>query len=446
MSQNRKIFCLRDEKQSVMGTMLQYSMLTILLTVLFCMLLFLSGLSNDHIQSNINSNINKSLNQLKMEGVYPQIISSNDYSYRLDNFTDITILQESLLMNTSSNPMSIFTNPRLSKSYENAEYPNNILALEEVAKTNEGNSFYTYYWLGIRVLIRPLLLFLTYPAIRGVLALVFLSLWLVALLSIYRALGIRYTFAFFLSVACMNIPIVISEIQFVPCFYIMFITVFFLIRCYKHEREVLLAFFITGACTQYFDFYTYPLITLGFPLVILVGLMSRESAHARFLKVIKCTFVWFLAYGLFWIVRLLLVETFTPYEAVATAFARFFTWTGNTNDERYMSYTPMYSLRLCFDTLFQSHNTFVFIVVGTGLVLALLLNLIKHRIKRPSPLFIVIMIMPFMWIVAASRATGNHFWYQYRLLSVFIFACLSFILDMLPNKSMKPIDSSPTNI
>lgn len=241
------------------------SVLTLILAAIFCGILLLTGLGGESVQARINSNVQKSVDQLKIEGVYPQIISSRDYSYRLDNFTDITILQESMLMNTSKAPETIFSNPRLSKSYENAEYADNILSLEEAAKTNDANSFYTYYWIGIRALIRPLLTVMTYQSIRGVIAVIFVGLFVLAAVSIYKALGSGLCGAFVTTTACMNIPIITSEIQYVPCFWVAFLSIYFLIEYKERLNLIPVLFYITGAFTQFLDFYTFPVITLGFP-------------------------------------------------------------------------------------------------------------------------------------------------------------------------------------
>ena len=416
-----------------------YFTLTLILTVIFCGALYIAGLSNATIQHRINNHVLHSVEQFKHEGIYPQIISAQDTSYRLDNFTDTTILQESMLMNTVKDPSTILTNPRLSKTYEDAAYHDRILSLEEAAKTNSSNGYYTYYWIGLRAIIRPLLILFPYQSIRGIIAAIFICLFLAAALSVYRSLGAAFCGAFSIPVICMNIPVVVSEIQYAPCFWLAFLSICALTRIWKNTGAAVMLFFITGACTQYLDFYTFPLMTLGFPLIVLIGLMKPENPRTKLLLAGKCVAAWFAAYGLFWVIRLELVEAFTECGGFQNAISRFLTWTGLTPNERYSQFTPYYSMQKCFKTLLQPHNIFILFVPGCISFVKIIRSVLQHTLEKPSWCYMLVACMPLIWIAVTSRASGNHFWFQYRLLSVFLFSILAFIADLFPRSNSAPV-------
>lgn len=168
-------------------------------------------------------------------------------------------------------------------------------------------------------------------------------------------------------------------------------------------------------------------------MIVLIELMDETPMRNKIVILVKCILAWFAGYGLFWVIRLLLVEIFTQYDGLSTALSRFFTWTGVTEDERYTQYTPMYAMKLCFDTLFQPHN----VCIVAGFCGILLFQTIKRAItaktiRRPSLAYLAIAVIPLLWIVVTARATGNHFWFQYRLLAVFLFATLTFLSQMMP--------------
>lgn len=413
----------------------KYFVLTVGLTCFFCLLLYLSGLGGQTVQTRINRNVKNSLDQFKRESIYPQIINSKDSTYRLDNYTDSIILQESLLMNTASNPLSIFTNPRVSNTYENSEYHALIMDVEEAVKTNTGNTDYSHYWIGIRSLIRPLLVLLNYQSIRGLIALIFLCLWMMTTISIHQAAGKYLACSFFISVACMNIPIVTSEIQFITCFMVMFAAMQALIRINNKVRSSPLLFFITGACTQFFDYYTYPLMTLCFPLILLIALTRDEIRIKRIAMMCRCVMGWFAAYAAFWLIRLMLVNLFTEIDAASHAFARFALWTGRVPQERYDKFTPLYALNRIADAFLNPHTIFFLWICAVVYIVLLLVHALKKKIHIPSPLYLLVSLLPVLWVCIASVATANHYWFQYRILSVSVFSITAFLADALRSEA-----------
>lgn len=418
-------------QRRILHTMIHYSLLTVILTVLFCLCLYITGLCSDVTHAEMRQNLKESIVQLKLEGDYPRVLNSQDHSYRLDNYTDSIILQQAYLMDTQKDPSVIFSNPYVNKTYNSDETSDRILALEEARKNEQGNSHYTHYWLGMRVFIRPLLYFFTYQNIRGIISTVFIALWFISTIAVHRSLGKYLSIAFFSSVVCMNIPIVTSEIQYVTCFYVMFLSVIAVIKFKDYPRWIGPLFFITGAVTQYLDFYTYPLITLGFPLLILMALNSGASMKEQGQRMGTSILSWLVGYGLFWIIRLLLVQLFTEHDdTISKAFEKLFTWTGTASDDPYSKYTIQYSMQLCFETLFKPHNALLFGAISSFYGIALLRHCAQHSVSKPTWLCMLVALMPLIWIMVVSRATGNHYWFQYRLLAVFVFAIFSFIGSM----------------
>ena len=433
MVDDKKLFVDKRKILKAAYFSLKWLLLLVGITAVFCGILLLTGISNDEIQGRIEKNLAASIEQFKTEGNYPKVFNAADQSYRLDNYTDMIILQESLFMNTTEDPLSVFDNPFLTRSYGDEELSDQVLAFEEAVLTKDTNTHYTYYWIGIRAIVRPLLIFFNYQNIRGILSIVFCVLWFAAMQRMNQKLGSAYAIAFFSSIACFNVPVIGSQLQFAPCFLIVFIAVWLLLKFDSNKKLYAPLFFITGACTQYFDFYTYPLITLGIPLTILAALIRNLSKKERRRIIIGCVISWTFAYFMMWIVKMCLVQIFTDQNDVfLKAFVKFSDWTGGSKDSSLAKYTFPYTMELCMNTLLQPHNKLLILATLIVYAIRIFLGMIKRKLQKPVWASLYGAVFTICWIAVASQATGRHYWFQYRILAALVFSIFAFISSILP--------------
>ncbi|MBP3655849.1 MAG: hypothetical protein J6K32_04050 [Clostridia bacterium] len=406
-----------------------YAALTVALTAVFCGLLWAAGLGGGWAQRHINEHALSSVKQFKEEGVYPQPFHDNDRSSQLDNWTDSLILQASVTMNTGDDPLTIFSNPYLIREYGDETHHDLILSLEETAQTGETNRSYSYYWQGFRVFVRPLLIIMDYQDIRGLVAIVFMALFAAALLALYRHAGLCLAAPFAVAVAAMNAPVAMSQLQYVPCFFLAFAALCLTPRALR-AGVIAPFFFVLGACTQYVDFYTYPLLTLGFPLVFMLALLRDEGAGRRAALMGRCVLAWLSAYGLFWLIRLLLAALFMDPKWFSLAFDRFSTWTGLSGEAQYAEFTPGRAVQLVMDMTMSKRNLLLFCMVLALYACRFAVCALRRQLRRPPLLMLVPAVLPFVWVAAASRATGNHYWFQYRAMAVTVFAVGAFLAQI----------------
>ena len=177
-------------------------------------------------------------------------------------------------------------------------------------------------------------------------------------------------------------------------------------------RRVCDLFFILGALTQFFDFYTVPVITLCFPLTVLLAAIRNEPAKKRFSTAALTVLAWLSAYVLVWAARLTLVELFTEDAAFTAAFSKFTSWTGIVDDGVHSAFTPAKTASLVFQQLFTPQNIFCLSLMVAVWVFAMVRALVRKTVRTPRPLLLLVAVIPVIWMLAASRATGNHFWFQ----------------------------------
>lgn len=415
------------------------AIILVCLTALFCGLLYVAGLGGERVQSLVEQNIESSIPQFNREGSYPQILNSNNRFFSLDNFTETTILQEALFMNTTANPLSIFENPRVNLKDVPEGTDAKVASLIAAVNGEKSNSKYNYYWMGFRAAVRPLLILMNYQQIRHLLSIGFYLLLAAACFTIYRHANLAVSAVFLLSVLGINIAIASIELQFACCFYLMFIAIILLPYIKKTRLRQAEFFLIVGACTMYFDFYTTPLITLGAPLLFLLASRDlQDEGQSGLRTVLQCALFWLLGYGAAWLIRLLLVTMLTSENAIASAFEKFGIWTGIKPDSRYEKYSVYGAFKRCLLGIINRPNIMLyFITVITTFVLYVKRG-IRRSLQRPRFLYLLIAALPLVWIAVSYRAASAHYWFQYRSLVIMIFGGLLFLISpLLPEKKQE---------
>ncbi|MCR5357185.1 MAG: hypothetical protein K6E63_07250, partial [Lachnospiraceae bacterium] len=172
----------------------------------------------------------------------------------------------------------------------------------------DGENVYVRYWHGFLIVLKPLLLFFGYSDIRilnhmGQLLLVFLTLYALIRKKLARFIPAVLMMYFFLT------PIVMPmALQYSTCFYIGFGSLAGLILLYDRikDKDLLFCYFmLTGILTSYMDLLTYPMFTLGLPVLGLLILIGNDETPADFPAAFKkfaaCGISWFLGYALMWV-------------------------------------------------------------------------------------------------------------------------------------------------
>lgn len=177
------------------------------------------------------------------------------------------------------------------------------LAFQVVKAAIEGSSkfgSYERYWHGNLLYLKPLLYMFEYKDILvlNMLAQLLLMFWIVKLL-IQRGVShllLPITLAF-----SMLAPVATALcLQYAPCFYIMSVVCIIVLKYPNFVQKHSGLFFLSvGMATSYFDFLTFPLITLGIPLVLLI-VMEKLSWQKRGKKLIKYSICWGMGYTIFW--------------------------------------------------------------------------------------------------------------------------------------------------
>ena len=171
-----------------------------------------------------------------------------------------------------------------------------------------GGMSYSRYWHGYTLPLRLLLCVLDAANIQMLLYFVQLALLLAVLYEMARR-GLRRLIPGFFLAYFLLMPFSVSVcLQYVPVTLLMLLGCLAVLRERQRiERAVGMPVFfaLLGLLTNYFDLLTFPLVALGFPLILLLAMDLRKGAGGRslFAAAALCGASWALGYGGMWALK-----------------------------------------------------------------------------------------------------------------------------------------------
>lgn len=366
-------------------------------------------------QGPIDENVRDSAEAMLPFSGYPTM-ADHSFASTLDYVTDALILAESKATAISQWD-TIFTNPLY--NYGN-ETPVEDLYDYTQDPAPVPTKYYVQYWMGFRPVMRLLLSFLDYHQILRYTAVIFFVLLAAVMCSLANRVGTKAAFLFALSIILVRPHVIAVSLQFSCCFLMAFAAMLAVPWVHRTEKWESLFFLELGILTQYFDFYTTPIITFALPMTYLY-LLQKEDVPASQLKRIGADAgAWCAGYGLMWLAKLTLTSLLTDANGLGQGFASF---SGRVGIEKVSGmesyYSPVASLRSVFVSLYSDSEGKLILLAAIVLVLLALVYCFFR--KKPGlqallshcPL-LLIAALPVIWFIAAAQPTANHHWFQYR--------------------------------
>lgn len=292
---------------------------------------------------------------------------------------------------------------------------------------------YSRYWHGYLVYLKPLLLLFSWEQ------LVWIELILqIALLVFVTVLSIKKKVpgavpAIVVGLAFMKPELMTVSFTMSVCLIITLTALIFQLRKgdWLAEKGWYPEFFlIIGILTSYFDFLTYPIVTLGLPLGIWFLAAEREKISTAITRIIGYSFCWGVGYaGMWaskWVIADLTLQTGTIRDAVWNVIGRTEAIGGRP---RMNGGFYVLSLNL------QEYGSSIYMIMA-GVLIALAVASIAWALCAKVPVkailetiipFIIIGIIPFAWIVVVQHHSALHARFTFRILGVaaFALACLT---------------------
>ncbi len=390
----------------------------------------------------IDANIALSSDKMSQEGNYPSLVPNKVY-FQLDNWTEAAMLNM-LYNGDSGHPLrSAFVQREYAPNdWEDEEGLSGVVRLAAAVNdgTEENGTFWvrSTYWLGMRIFLLPLLCLADYFSIRYML--LFVNLLVVALctLIIGRRFGLKSGMLFFTSLIMLNwyIPMV-QWCNGALCLWICTAAICLLIKRYEKINFFYL-YLLIGAATSYFDWFSAPLITFGFPAIISVLCLERDEKKTSVLQYFNLLFRsglgWCVGYGGMLVGRVLISSIVGGDESLDVFLARATQDIASSGQESNiffeMAKTVLKGFRGVFPLAGFSYPV-VAAVLAVGFVsISAAVLILWKKMPHLVPLYLI-SLLPFLWFIVFNGYCVAHYWIAFRVFAVTIFAWMLIAIDTI---------------
>lgn len=297
---------------------------------------------------------------------------------------------------------------------------------------------YSRYWHGYLVLLKPLLLLTSFNTIRLLQSAVQLILAGCVVMALCRKGAYPLAKAFLLSLPFLFFVSTYASLSLSICFYVM--TAAALIQL---KADGLLArrgwyglfFMAVGMATVYFDFLTYPLVTLVYPLGIY--LYFHGGTPGKGIRgMVGNSAEWGIGYGGMWAAKWILADCLTGSASIRDAMETVFVRTGSA--EGYSRINGFFNV---LGKNLQPYLNWCYLLIGTMFAVLLLAAAAKKKTgaimrKLPSAAaYFLLALYPFAWLFLAQNHSEQHWQYTCRILAAGVFAAASGCWTLLQNDS-----------
>ncbi|HBK27526.1 MAG TPA: hypothetical protein DDY92_03050 [Dialister sp.] len=388
-------------------------------------------------------NAQKSIDIYQREGAYPSW-APGKASAGLDNFTDAIMIENAIFPGSGHLVEDAMLNPRYAYPKKN---PTDSLIKELQGETQDRTIIhYARYWHGYLLYLKPLLTLRPVKDIRllnGTLQII-LAFYLFSLIA--RKLDYKYGWAFLCSYITLNPISLAMSFQYSSMYYIMMLGSIYLLKKWNKSwlsNKYIYFFIVIGTVTAFFDFLTYPLISYGIPMALLLILANQGNCLCQkfdgIVISIKGGIAWGFGYcGMYmgkWIISWLLTGYNTFLEASRQASYRmsistvggegnvsFHAWNVIVKNLAVLAKDPIFifSMILCFLCLYLILKKKGTITNKSNISLQYALGLVS--------------ISPLVWYSVLTNHSYVHSWFTFRELSIFIFSIGCLLVSKLLEK------------
>lgn len=285
---------------------------------------------------------------------------------------------------------------------------------------------YARYWHGYAVLLRPMLTVLSIINIRYLNMMLIMGLLGLCYWHCRRRLGAWTAGAFGVGLLMTFILIAPFCQQYIPATLLTLAACYVLLRFWEKLRSRLMELFLLiGSLMCFFDFLTFPVLALGYPLLVclLLEVKGGQSARKLWADLFGLSAIWMLSYALTWLSKALVGGMLTDVNVLNDILDQVTKRTGVDPAE---GYTIEEALTSNLEAFFMGSNAAFF---------AGMLALIGIRaVKNPQPArewlralpVAVTALYPFIWFCVMKNHVRVHFWMTNKMLAITVFALCAY--------------------
>lgn len=276
---------------------------------------------------------------------------------------------------------------------------------------------YERYWHGYLVVLKPLLHYFSYTDIIFInMAIqIVLMFGMMHILMKNKMYGLQMIFIFFW-ILTMQVVIMFS-MDYSVCFYIYMLGSLAILLFDKVQENYMYAFLIMGMLTSYFDFLTWPVVTLIMPLITYLYIGKR-----KLISIIMGVISWGIGYAVFWGEKWLIGSMILENSIIQDAIDRFKMRSSMDEAGGKLDTIFIDTIKINFSVFNKKGYLVILILTFGGVLLFQLYRMYKgakfekeHVIK-----YSVLVVVPLGWYMLTTNHATIHYWMTWRTAATFI--------------------------
>lgn len=391
--------------------------------LLFLVHLLPTGIMKEHLYHSQDIIIKENQDEVQLPG-YPASFTGN--------FTDCLMLEHAIYRNNQHSAFSQAMHMYRMESHYDESDPSGWWPGVSLIDYINGNPQareveYARYWHGYLLVLKPLLLVTSLGSIRILNASLSLILLGITVILLYKRSDELLSAGFVCTMPFFYYFGMYASLSQSICFYLMLISLCILLLLKQETLEkfgVINYFLLVGAATAYFDFLTYPLVTLAFPLVV-YGYLNWSEIKPALIDLIKYPLAWATGFGFMWASKWVITDIFYQDGIIKNALSTVLGRTSVTGGNRFSGW-----LMVIKDNLGPYLNWgYAFLLFFILVAMMLLCVIYKAKLDlskwTKSLILLIPAALPFVWYFVCENHSKEHWMFTCKILSIVIFALLA---------------------
>lgn len=386
--------------------------------------------------SRMEEHVKESRGILEEEGISNNLVDGYATT-KLDNYSDALILNSAIYNGKESvweKAAAIYQYRYGEKDYYDSliRYLNN--------ESGVSRDSYERDWHGYLTYVKPLLVVMNYGDIRLLNMAVQMALVLYLVYSMCKKNLGKYIPAFVMMLIFLTWQVLWFSIEYSALFYVFTLASIVVLR----KNDILIQkkwmpefFLIIGMAVSYIDVLTYPMLTVGIPMIFLFMINADWSENIKNTigNIATLSFWWLVGYGGMWtgkwIIASLVLKSNVLKEAILMALYRMSQTSGETGVVVEFTTGDVFVKNF---SVFMKPVYIVSLLVFAIWIIRCLIAYGKNKSANSMIPYLIIMCMPIVWYVALGNHSYIHYWMTHRNIALIVFGGCTVLLGMINRK------------
>lgn len=299
---------------------------------------------------------------------------------------------------------------------------------------------YPRYWHGYLIFLTPLLEILNPTEITFLNAMLVFSSSMALIAIAYKRYGARLAAALGVFVISLSPVSIALNFQYTTVFYPTVLALMIILlwdKWLQQKNRYWFFFLFLGCITIYLDLLTYPLVSLGAPLALVMYLRNYNIKKLRDITPplktgLFASILWVIGYAGTWILKWAISSIILNRNMFTEAIEAMKFRTSGEAAGRFEA------IRFNFESMFNEPMKIFLLILIVIIIILLIVRKISFRWRKWDPfVYVVIMGLPFIWYLVLSNHSYIHHWFTYRELSITVFAASLIIANSFTRRVKK---------